>query len=99
MVPLPKIFAPNDNSNFKIQPMGLLPELKGKLILLPTLKRWPIKTHKSHSIWPNTLRYLKLFSGGTLPFSIITEQWLENFKQYLLGQVSPNSANKYFGMI
>ncbi|MCK5739328.1 phage integrase SAM-like domain-containing protein [bacterium] len=84
---------------FQNSAYGFTARFKRKANFITYCEKMTIKTLKSHFTWPNTLRYLKFFSGGTLPFSTITKQWLENFQQYLLGQVSPNSANKYFSMI
>jgi integrase len=46
--------------------------------------------------WNSALKHLKNFFGNHLPFGAITEDQLEDFKKYLLKQVSKNSASSYF---
>lgn len=49
--------------------------------------------------WPCALKQLRTFTGGTLPFAGVTEEWLEQFKKYLLSQVSANTAATYFSIL
>lgn len=46
--------------------------------------------------WSHTLTHLKRFTKGVLPFSALTEQWCEEFRDYLLENVSENTAFLYF---
>lgn len=50
-----------------------------------------------HPSYMNTLKYLKEFTGGSIPFGSINPQWLERLKGYLLSVdgLSSNTANTY----
>lgn len=52
--------------------------------------------NKSTTNYTNTLNHLKKFTGGTIKFIDINDRWLEDFKTYLLKNVTKNSANVYF---
>lgn len=43
----------------------------------------------------NTLRHLKIFTGGKIKISQIDESWCEKFRDYLSGVVGPNSVRTY----
>lgn len=49
--------------------------------------------------WDSTLNHLKTHFGDYLPFSAINEQRLEEFKTYLLKELSINSASSYFAKV
>jgi integrase len=46
-----------------------------------------------------TVKHLKDFTGGHVPFSSITEEWLEEFKAFLLSKLKPNAAGAYFAKV
>jgi integrase len=60
-------------------------------------------------MWNGAINYVKLYTDEAaalkdeeihLPFNQITEEWLEDFKEFLLMQMdSPNSARNYFGCV
>ncbi len=43
-----------------------------------------------------TLKQLLAFGGGVVPMSSLTEQWCENFKSYLSGNLKVPTARTYF---
>lgn len=50
--------------------------------------------------WWNTLKHLKDFTGGKhTPIKAITETWCEDFRDYLLKHISPNTAHTYFSKL
>jgi len=57
------------------------------------------QTGINHNNWLCTYKHLKKFEQGRKPFAEITHGWLEDFKSYLLAQVSQNSAHTYFNKI
>lgn len=52
-----------------------------------------------HKSWRAVHQKLTEFSEGRVEFRQITPEWLEDFKKYLLNQVSPNSANLYYSKV
>ena len=54
---------------------------------------------KGEKAWWNTLKHLQTFTKGRIAFSAIDERWLEDFKAYLVEQLSPNTAHTYFSKI
>lgn len=49
--------------------------------------------------WMHTLTHLKRFTKGVLPFSAVTETWCGAFRDYLLENVSENTAFLYFSKL
>ena len=54
---------------------------------------------RSSLIWKATLKHLKTFTGGKVAFKNINETWLEQWKNYLLQQVSNNTASGHFDKV
>ena len=52
--------------------------------------------NRTTSRWTNTLKHIKTFAGSKLEFGEINSDWLDGFKNYLLKQVSQNSAATYY---
>jgi integrase len=52
---------------------------------------------KRYSAHMNSLKYLRGYTGGRVPFKTLNSQWLERFKSYLLSAhgLSDNTANTY----
>ncbi len=50
--------------------------------------------------WDNVLaRFISFAGGDTVVFGQLTRGYLENFKDYLLSEVSQNTAQKYFSIL
>ena len=50
--------------------------------------------------WRRAIDYLEIFAGkGGIAFSAVNDTLLENFKDYLLTKISPNTANVYLAKI
>jgi integrase len=47
----------------------------------------------------STLKHLKAFSGNSIRFSAVTEEWLEQFKKYLLTKMKQITAHTYFAKV
>ncbi len=50
-------------------------------------------------IWGTVNKTLKKYAGSKLRFSDVTEEWLEEFKGFLLSNVSKNTARTYFSKV
>lgn len=59
------------------------------------------KTDVNYNTWLCMFKHLKKFTGGTLPFRELNENWLEDFKSYLLkgAKLSQNSSHTYFNKV
>lgn len=53
----------------------------------------------SRTAWLNTYKHLKSFCNGTIIFSEIDREWLEEFIDYLHTKVSASSVSTYFAKI
>lgn len=53
------------------------------------------KTPNTKSNWDSTLSYIIAFHGKKLKFEDVNERWLEKFSEYLLKEVSQNTARTY----
>ena len=54
---------------------------------------------KDRSSWSCTLKKLKTFTEDNIPFSQITQEWLEGFQKFLLSEVSEVTAWHYYSNI
>lgn len=50
-------------------------------------------------VWKNAVEHLKTYCGGWVPFAKVNHAFLEGFRDYLLRQVSVNSAGVYLARI
>jgi len=83
-------FASNDH--------GVVPRFKKKASFIEYFER--LAEEKNDKSWRHTLLYLREFTGkGGITFSGVTEEWLEEFKRFLLSKLSVNSAGNYFAKI
>ena len=53
----------------------------------------------SRTAWLNTYKHLKSFCNGTVIFSEIDREWLEEFIDYLHSKVSASSVSTYFAKV
>jgi len=61
-----------------------------------------VRARKSQGlgVWRTTLYHLKIFIGkDVLKFRDITPSWLEEFKTYLLADLSPNTARNFYACV
>lgn len=49
--------------------------------------------------WECVLKSLEVFTKRVIPFSGITEQWVEDYKAFLLSRLKPDTASFYFAII
>jgi len=54
------------------------------------------KKGNTYRIWSNALRHFNIFTSGYLKFSAITVQFCDNYREYLLSVVSPNTTSTYY---
>ena len=78
---------------------GLIPKFKKEADFVEYFKTIGQRKGRSVKIWKNTLNHLKTFTGGKVTFKNINERWLEKYQDYLLKQVSRNSAHTYYSKI
>ncbi len=78
---------------------GLIPKFKKEADFVEYFKTIGQRKGRSVNIWKNTLNHLKTFTGGKVAFKNINERWLEKYQDYLLKQVSRNSAHTYYSKI
>ena len=57
------------------------------------------KRTKSVKPWRNTYIHLNNFTKGKLPINAVDKKFCESFKDYLLKNVSQNSAHTYFARL
>lgn len=53
----------------------------------------------NYETWLSVFRQLEKFTGGTISFKDVNEEWMKRFKEYLLANVSQNSAHTYFNKL
>lgn len=57
-------------------------------------------TSKTYGTYKSALAHLEKYTGGTLKFSGLNEEWLEGFRTYLIENLgSPRTASTYFSKI
>lgn len=78
---------------------GLIPKFKKEADFVEYFKTIGQRKDRSVNVWKNTLNHLKTFTGGKVAFKNINERWLEKYQDYLLKQVSRNSAHTYYSKI
>jgi len=54
---------------------------------------------EAEKAWRNTAKHLRDFTGGKIPFKSISEDWLNEFRNYLTAKVANNTAHTYFSKI
>jgi integrase len=74
---------------------NFIPEFKKRTSVITYLQQKADKLSKWNS-YENTLKHLKKFAKKDITFQEIDEAWLERFKEYLIANVSQNSALTYF---
>ncbi len=57
------------------------------------------KKKNSRKPYTSTYNYLKSFTNGKLDFSQVDKKFCNDFKEYLLNKVSPNTAHTYFSRL
>lgn len=57
------------------------------------------KTGVNFETWRSTLKHLRDFPDNKIRLNDVDERWLENFRAFLLGRLSQNSAHTYFNKI
>lgn len=85
---------------------GLMSDLKQKADFVAYFRQLANERKASnHDNWVSALKYLEAFTGGSLPFSQLTEQVCRDFRNFLLNApsertakpaLSQNSASSYF---
>lgn len=74
---------------------GLTPKFKKKGNFVEYFEKFTNEKNSTTN-YANTLTHLKEFTGGTIKFLQINDKWVEDFRAYLLKNVTNNSANIYF---
>lgn len=78
---------------------GFIPHFKKKANYVEYFRK--LAEEKNDKAWRHTLIHLKKFTGGSIQFGGITDEWLEAFKVYLqtTAGLRKNSAGAYFAKI
>jgi len=75
---------------------GFVPYFKKKINFVQYFEDIIKEKEKGKADWQNVLNYLKSFTNGNIQFSAITPGWLEQFKNYLLINLSRGTSQNYF---
>ena len=78
---------------------GFVPHFKKKANFVDYFERLALSKPKGDRGWNNTLKHLKDYTDGRIQFAAVTEEWLEEFKTYLVSKVSQNSSHTYLSKI
>ena len=78
---------------------GIIPAHNKRINFVDYFNKLVNEKPKTEKAWKNTLIYLKNFTNNHIKFNAINDLWLEDFKSYLLTQVSSNTAHTYFSKI
>ena len=81
------------------RPHGFVPHFKQRVDFVKYFEKIADTKNPSNTPWPNTLKHLKAYTGGSIQLSAVDEKSLESFRDYLLSQVAQTSARVYFGTI
>jgi len=78
---------------------GFIPHFKKKANYIEYFKR--LAEEKNDKAWKHTLIHLTKYTGGSVQFFGITEEWLDSFKNYLLttAGLSKNTSGTYFAKV
>ena len=77
---------------------GFTPNFKKNADFIEYFEKYTRPKAKSSPV-RNTLRHLKIFTGGKIKISQIDERWCEKFRDYLSASVSPNSVRTYLARL
>jgi integrase len=76
---------------------GYVPKFKQECDLIEYFESLARTKHKT---WHTVLLHLRDFVGPHgLPMRKVTEKWLQDFEEFMLGRVTPNSANNYLNKL
>lgn len=78
---------------------GVISAYKKRSNFVEYFEKLANNTPKTEKAWKNTYKYLREFTKGNIAFNSIDENFLEEFKKYLLTKVSNNTAHTYFSKI
>ena len=78
---------------------GLIPKFKRNADFVEYFKKIGESKGASALLWNCTLNHLRKFTDGKVVFKNINERWLEMWQNFLLKQVSRNSAHTYHAKI
>jgi integrase len=78
---------------------GFIPAFKKRLNFVDYFEKVAKSKSLGEKAWFCSLKHLKDFTNGHIQFSAVNEDWLEEYKKYLLTKVSDNTAHLYFSKI
>jgi len=81
------------------KPYGIVPSYQKKANFIGLCESIAIEKPTGEKAWFNMIKHLKEFCKGSWPIAAVTESWLEEVKEYLLKQVSRNTAHTYFSKV
>ena len=89
----------NRESELEFADHDIIPSFKRNADFVEYFQKIGESKGRSALIWKSVLIHLKKFSGGAVPFKNINELWLEGFQNYLLKNISANTASGHFGKV
>ncbi len=69
---------------------------KSKLNLVEYYHKKVLDRPPGRPAWTNSYLKLKTFANDCIRFNEVSSEWLENYKKFLLSEVSQNTAHHYF---
>jgi len=85
-------------SELNEQPERVVPTFKRRSNFVAYFEKLIDDKPKTEKAWRNTAKYLRRFNTQ-ISFAAIDEKWLDEFKMFLLENVSRNTAHTYFSKI
>jgi integrase len=78
---------------------GYVPEVNWNRNFLSYFENLKTTKNEVGHNWHSTAVHLRTFAGDNIPFREIDEEWLEDFKDFLLENFKRNSAHTYFSKV
>ena len=86
----------NRQTELQYSEYDFIPSFKRNADFVEYFKKLSENRGGPRPVWQNVLKHLKTYTGGKVAFKGVNAHWLEKWKDYLLNQVSRNSAHIYF---
>ncbi|HIA56132.1 MAG TPA: site-specific integrase [Candidatus Lambdaproteobacteria bacterium] len=88
----------NRQTELQYSEYDFIPSFKRNADFVEYFKKLSENRGGSRPVWQNVLKHLKTYTGGKVAFKGINIHWLEKWQDYLLKQVSRNTAQIYFSI-
>ena len=78
---------------------GFIPSFKRRMNFVEYFEKQAQSKSDREKSWHSSLKHLKDYTGGHVQVSAVTQEWLEDYKAYLLSKVAANTAHTYFSKV